>query len=80
MSLLLLKGWGRGRAYEAELCAAIERVVAANNQGWTQLVLELDSAYIVSLFQNPEMVVPWKYRFHREENMEADAISIFQNI
>lgn len=46
-------------AYEAEILAAFEGIAAALMKGWTKLLLQSDSTYVVSLFQvNP----PWKYR------------------
>lgn len=32
-------------------------------KGWPKIVLESDSTYVVSLFNDPNSVVPWKYRF-----------------
>lgn len=57
-----LRKMGKGRAFEAEILAAMERVSAAIMKGWSKIVLESDSTYVVSLFNNNDSEIPWKYR------------------
>lgn len=31
-------------------------------KGWSKLVLESDSTYVISLFQDTNLVIPWKFK------------------
>ncbi|EEF30723.1 conserved hypothetical protein [Ricinus communis] len=46
-------------AHIAELCAAMFVVLKAKEFGWRQLWLECDSMYVVHLFKNIDMLIPW---------------------
>lgn len=53
---------GKGQAFEAELLIAMEGVTSALMKELSNIVLESDSTYVVSLFNNTNSVIPWKYR------------------
>ncbi|XP_057811785.1 uncharacterized protein LOC131026023 [Salvia miltiorrhiza] len=52
---------GSGFPFEAELLAAITTIAITYNRGWRKLWLEADSLYVVGLFQQRSMEIPWRF-------------------
>lgn len=48
-------------AFKVESVVAIHTIIYANTFGWKKLWLELDSTYIVTIFQTKSLNVPWRW-------------------
>ena len=53
---------GKAFAFEAELAGAIHAISYAHDFGWTNLWLECDSSYLVTLLRTRSSSVPWRWK------------------
>ncbi|POO02039.1 Ribonuclease H, partial [Trema orientale] len=53
---------GKTFAFEAELAGAIHAILYAYEFGWTNLWLECDSTYLVTLLRERSPSVPWRWK------------------
>ncbi|XP_057775188.1 uncharacterized protein LOC130994172 [Salvia miltiorrhiza] len=62
---------GMGYAFEAELLAVIMAVRIARTRNWTNLWIESDSTYVVSLLRDKAKSVPWRFKASWDDTLNS---------